>query len=259
MVTLFCVFLHTVQLHWEHILIIAPDVDVYKFCEDNYIVNSKSIKCHLCDLKFHASCASINNNCLKYLSETDNLLRICDFCKGSVAPFKNNMEATVLEKEIEMSEIIKHGVADQKYEINEYPPRESFLETAATDIPQELKRLLNNLLLAKSGSEPSDGLNVQRDSTAYTIISALKPKLFISKLRVAIGTYILRKTGSTLIVNLLNKLGASASYCHTQLYEASTIMDPRNMRKENAFIQFVFDNTELNVNTMNGHETFHCL
>nr|CAH7746120.1 unnamed protein product [Callosobruchus chinensis] len=81
----------------------APDVGVCKLCEDNYIVNSKSIKCGLCDLKFHASCASINNNCLKYLPENDNLLWICDGCKGSEGkvPFKNNMEATVLEKEIE--------------------------------------------------------------------------------------------------------------------------------------------------------------
>nr|CAH7764460.1 unnamed protein product [Callosobruchus chinensis] len=169
----------------------------------------------------------------------------------------SNLEKKILIDSV--SEIIKHEVADQKYEINEYPPGKSFLETAATDIPRGLKRLLNNLLLVKSGSEPSEGLNVQRDSIAHTIISALKPKQFISKLGLAIGTYVLRKTGSKLIVNLLNKLGVSASYYHTQLYEASTIMDPPNMRKENAFVQFVFDNTDHNVNTMDGHETFHCL
>nr|CAI5850447.1 unnamed protein product [Callosobruchus analis] len=36
-------------------------------------------------------------------------------------------------------------------------------------------------------------------------------------------------------------------------------MDPPNMVKENAFVQFVFDNTDHNVNTMDGHETLHCL
>nr|CAH7739063.1 unnamed protein product [Callosobruchus chinensis] len=99
----------------------APDVDVCKLCEDNYIVNSKSIKCDLCDLKFHTSCASINNNCLKYLSENDNLLWICDGCKGSVvkAPFKNNMEATVLEKEIECLrrelDLVTKRISDLEY------------------------------------------------------------------------------------------------------------------------------------------------
>lgn len=75
----------------------------------------------------------------------------------------------------------------------------------------------------------------------------------------AVGIYILRKTGSRLIVNLLYKLGVSASYNAINVYESSIVIDPPNKIVEDTIIQFVFDNTDHNMNTLDSRETFHLL
>ena len=62
-----------------------------------------------------------------------------------------------------------------------------------------------------------------------------------------------------MIIDLLSKFGISASYQSVQLYEASKIINPPNQRIESAFVQFIFDNTDHNVGTLDGHETVHCL
>ena len=82
----------------------------------------------------------------------------------------------------------------------------------------------------------------------------------ISTLRLSLGTYILRKTGSKLVINVLSAVGLLPSYHNLRLYEASTVMDPPKMQVEDdAFVQFVFDNTDHNVRTLDGLHTFHSL
>lgn len=68
-----------------------------------------------------------------------------------------------------------------------------------------------------------------------------------------------RKTGSKHVVNLLSQLGVSVSYYNVELYETSTIMNPPRLVINNAFVLFVFDNTDHNVRTLDGRKTFHCL
>lgn len=78
-------------------------------------------------------------------------------------------------------------------------------------------------------------------------------------MQLAIGTYIYRKCGSKLIIDILSKLGTCATYHSVQLHEASTIMDPPKFNLNNAIVQFLFDNTDHNVATLDGHKSFHCL
>ena len=62
-----------------------------------------------------------------------------------------------------------------------------------------------------------------------------------------------------MIIDLLSKCGISVSYKSIQLYEASIITNPPSQKINSAFVQFIFDNTDHNVGTLDGHETFHCL
>lgn len=54
-----------------------------------------------------------------------------------------------------------------------------------------------------------------------------------------------------------------ASYYHLQLHEASIIMDPPQRTfgegEGEIQVQHVFDNTDHNVATLDGHMTYHCL
>lgn len=118
------------------------------------------------------------------------------------------------------------------YLLNEFP------YGAISEIPESLKTLMFNLM--------------QSDTFAHSTISIVHPKIFTWKSQVAVGNYVYRKTGSCLIIDVM---GIS----YTSQHSASVIMQPAKLTHPNAFVYFVFNNTDHNVNTLDGHETFHCL
>lgn len=77
----------------------APDVEICKICNDNFIVNSKIVKCGSCKTKYHTGCSSIKDSWLKIISECDNLFWLCDFCKSTLT--ESRMKIVILQKEIE--------------------------------------------------------------------------------------------------------------------------------------------------------------
>ena len=74
-------------------------------------------------------------------------------------------------------------------------------------------------------------------------------------LLLGILVYMHRKFGSKLLIDLLSKLGLSHSYNDAITYENSslTVDVPED---GDAFHQFVFDNADYNVNTLDGLNTF---
>lgn len=181
-----------------------------------------------------------------------NVSKICSdwFCD-------ENSLGTVEKKTIltAAAQILRHEISNHSNDTEFYPPPGKFLDSVLSDIPPLLTYFLGDLLLTDS----KENNFVKRDVISHSLVSALRPKSFTSTLQLAVGTYVYRKTGSKLIVDLLSKLGVSSSYYNIQLYEASSIIDPPKVNIDNAFIQFVFDNTDHNVRTLDGHETFHCL
>lgn len=118
--------------------------------------------------------------------------------------------------------------------------------------------MLSNIFTSSKSS--NEEYSIVRDNIAHAIISAIRPRTFISNLQLALGTYIYRKTGSKLIIDIISKLGMCASYYTIQLYEASTIMNsPGIVLDDDVFVQHVFDNTDHNVSTLDGRRSFHCL
>nr|CAH7751192.1 unnamed protein product [Callosobruchus chinensis] len=81
----------------------APDVDVCKKCEDNFVVSSKFIQCKVCNVKFHTSCASFKDSWQKVLTDCKNMFWMCDPCKNnfSVGGNENRAAVEILRKEID--------------------------------------------------------------------------------------------------------------------------------------------------------------
>ncbi|CAH2085135.1 unnamed protein product [Euphydryas editha] len=156
--------------------------------------------------------------------------------------------------------ILRDSILKFNYSNQSYPPAPTFLDNVVSSIPPLLTSFLGDLLVKENTKYHSENF-VVRDTIAHSIVSFLRPKKFISSLQLAIGSYIHRKTGSKLIIKLLSKLGVCSSYYNIQLHEASAVMNPlvKKMNVENPFVQFVFDNTDHNVKTLDGKETFHCL
>lgn len=68
--------------------------------------------------------------------------------------------------------------------------------------------------------------------------------------------YVHRKFGSKLLIDVMSKLGLCHSYDEVLLYETSSlaVCVPED---RDSFHQFVFDNADFNVNTIDGLNTFH--
>lgn len=53
-------------------------------CSDNFIVNSKLIKCSACTRDFHTKCVQVKDSALKVFSEYENFFFYCGECLGGV-------------------------------------------------------------------------------------------------------------------------------------------------------------------------------
>ncbi|XP_044760396.1 uncharacterized protein LOC123317849 [Coccinella septempunctata] len=247
-----------------------------KFAEvTNYIENEGKMLYHLTELREVMGENFLNNNTLiKKLKEKYNDDILIEQHRGKQPVFlyksfsimelskdwlSNPDSLNKDQKNIILrvaGEIVVADIKKQNYECENYPPSSKFLDTTVSEIPESLKTLLFHLLDSKCDGRK----DVKRDTIAHSIISIVRPKSYISKFQLAVGTYVYRKTGSRLIIDLMSKLGVSATYHNIQIYEASVIMQPAKLiTHANSFTQFVFDNTDHNVSTLDGHETFHCL
>nr|CAH7724704.1 unnamed protein product [Callosobruchus chinensis] len=81
----------------------ASDVDVCRRCCDNFIVNTKIIKCDACEKVYHPACVNVKDNFSKYISECSNLFWVCDTCKECVTlkciPTGHNTSLDSLQKD----------------------------------------------------------------------------------------------------------------------------------------------------------------
>lgn len=84
----------------------------------------------------------------------------------------------------------------------------------------------------------------------------MRPRSFFSPLQIGVGTYLYKKFGSKSLINILSAMGFSAPYREVTIFENSCIHRPESEILENSFSQFVFDNADININTLDGRGTF---
>ena len=93
----------------------------------------------------------------------------------------------------------------------------------------------------------------------HAIVAAVRPRSFMSPLQVGLGIHLHREYGSRVLIDMLSNIGLCASYSEVTNYEASITTNAQAMVDKGAYIQFVFDNADYNVSTLDGHRTFHAM
>ncbi|CAG9765884.1 unnamed protein product [Ceutorhynchus assimilis] len=163
------------------------------------------------------------------------------------------------EKEVVLktaARLLRTDIKAKQYNVESFPPATQFLDDIDKDVPDSLRYFLSALI----ENAQSDDYLVKRKIISHSIISAIRSRTFISTLQLTGGTYIYRKTGSRQIIDMLDQMGVSVSYHHLQQYETSVILNPPDMTIEDGVhVQHVFDNTDHNVGSLDGHYTCHCL
>lgn len=120
-------------------------MDVCQLCSDNFIVNTKTIKCDICELKFHTNCASLKDTWIKILAESPNLKWFCNSCIEklptqwchimSVDKSENN-SSDILLKEIDClnreKDLLLKSIRDLDYTVS---LQKSIIESSKRDLP----------------------------------------------------------------------------------------------------------------------------
>ncbi|GBM12590.1 hypothetical protein AVEN_146773-1 [Araneus ventricosus] len=118
-----------------------------------------------------------------------------------------------------------------------------------------LTHLLSGLIKSVKGSPCKQKVL----SVAYSIISSVRPRSFVSAVQVGIEVFLHRGFRSRHLINLLHSLSWSISYSEICQYETFVTMNTSREVQDNGYVQFVFDNANHNTRNVDGHGIFHVM
>jgi hypothetical protein len=130
-------------------------------------------------------------------------------------------------------------------------------EDVHNTVPPLLLRLLQGIL--KSKSKDKNVVKRRIASISHSIISAARPRSFVSSLLLALTTYVHQVTGSRQLIDVLSSLGISESYGELHRLQAALASEGMPEYKTTGFTNFIFDNADFQIATLTGHGTFHSL
>jgi hypothetical protein len=191
----------------------------------------------------------------------------CDIGKPTIYTFLDTSNRIIRDK-YESSSMTKESIIDiaaaliqddirsASYVNSEYPVM-SKLQDSPNMVPDSLKRLLSRIITTKS-----DNVLVcerRRTAIAHSIISACRPRSFVSPILLAISVYINRKYESRELVDILSSLSFADDYTEIQRLYSAMLSDEQLYDLKGDITNFIFDNADINVRTLTGHGTWHVM
>lgn len=93
----------------------------------------------------------------------------------------------------------------------------------------------------------------------HSIMCATRPKSFISPLHLGLGVLLHKKFASRRILDIFSRLGVCSSYKEVLHFQNCLLLDNALVMKDGSYFQFVYDNADFNINTLDGKHTFHSM
>ena len=102
--------------------------------------------------------------------------------------------------------------------------------------------------------------DVKLCSIGQAVLQTCRPRTIIAPLQLGFAVQLHHQFASKYLIDVLNSLGFCVSYTEVQMFESSAVVANRtnieNYQKD-MFIQYVGDNVDHNLRTLDGHNTFH--
>ena len=152
--------------------------------------------------------------------------------------------------------IIRNDIRSQAYDCQVFPSAKQVLSGNYELVPDSLRMLIDGILKPKANDNVMQRKSV---SIQHAIVAAVRPRSFVSPIQTGLGVYLHRKYGSRVLIDIVSNLGFCVPYREVLLYEASVTMNPPAVVDPQSYIQFVYDNADYNVATIDGHNTFHSM
>ena len=149
------------------------------------------------------------------------------------------------------SRLIKSDIKLIKTSNDIYPLIETEAETNANFLPQTLKLFLEGILASKD--------DVKVASIGQAIIQAARPRVILAPLQVGLAVQLHHHFASRFLIDTLHRLGFCSSYQEAQLFNQNAALDQGTDIPDynGEFVQYVADNVDHNVRTLDGNDTFH--
>lgn len=154
--------------------------------------------------------------------------------------------------------ILFQDIRERVYDTHIYPAPENFLDQVNADIPRSLRLLLEEIII-KNKRKPLDSEPLIV-TLAHMIISATRPKSYLSPIMIGLGAMFDKIYGSRELIQTLNAAGLCASHDKIRLFQASLLNHLESTKKseiyKDAYTQMVIDNADHDVRTIDGRNTF---
>lgn len=157
------------------------------------------------------------------------------------------------------AKLIQRDIKLRAYDDTVYPSVEDMTTGGQDLIPKSLQIFLEGVVCDTNAKKSDPTRKRKIMSIAHSIVSAVRPRYFLSPLHICLSVALHRRCGSRFVIDVLHSLGVCTSYQTATKYEkllsetAPATIDP------GAYVQVVFDNADHNVNTLSGHGTFHAM
>lgn len=173
---------------------------------------------------------------------------------------KNNKEDEIRRIVSTAAALIRQEIQNQVYDDSSYPSVEDIRSGGKDVVPELLNLFLNDLTKRRrQSSDESPDVKRKRITINHMILKLCRPRSFHSPVQSAFGLYLSRQYGSKHLIDLCSSLGFSTSYYETETYLQSLLKAGEPQIEEGNFFQFVFDNIDINLRTLDGKDTFHAL
>lgn len=129
----------------------------------------------------------------------------------------------------------------------------SSVENSLQFIPESLQLLLSTIFVGKDKE-------MKICSIGQAIMQAARPRALLLPLQLGLGVQMHHQFASKFLIETLDKFGFTCSYAEVQAYERSAAITKKAVEKgfqPGHFIQYVADNADHNIRTIDGHDTFH--
>lgn len=153
--------------------------------------------------------------------------------------------------------IIRNDIDHMIYDCSVYPSMDDITNGGTNLVPNTLRVFTETV--TKKKKKLSHDIECKRLAINHAVIAACRPRSFISPIHIGIAVHLHRRVGSRHLIDLLNSVGACSSYNEALVYQKCAMTSIQPTVDDSAFIQFVFDNADVNMRTLDGFGTFHSL
>lgn len=161
---------------------------------------------------------------------------------------------------ITAARLLRGAIQNEVYDNSYYPSVEDIRTGGLNAVPRLLDLFTNELTKRRrKSSDESQDVKRKRQMINHMILKLCRPRSFQSPIISALGLYLSRQYGSKNLNTIGSSLGFTPSYYETEVYLQSLLKESKVEIEEECFFQFVFDNIDINVRTLDGMDTYHAL